>query len=150
MRMSDKSNKAVQLSLLDDAPARLAGLNQLIKAAMNRAAGECGLSRDQILDRMNELADACGNRLGSGNTKSLSLATLEKWLNPAEREHMPSALAIVVFCSATGSVAALEVQAKACGGRIISEAQSKLLRKAELEEQIKRLTREKRRIEVDL
>lgn len=144
------SDKAIQLSLLDEAPARLAGLNQLIKAAMNRAAGKSRMSREQILDRMNELAEACGNRLGNGNTKSLALATLEKWLNPAEREHMPSALAIVVFCAATGSVAPLEVQAAACGGRIISEQQAKLLRKAELEEEIRRLTREKKRIEGSL
>lgn len=46
---------------------------------------------------MNELAGAAGIRL-CANAKSLSLPLFEKWLNPADREHIPSIKAVQVFC----------------------------------------------------
>lgn len=95
---------AIQCSLFDDKAARLAGLNATLKASMQRALASCGLSRAQVVDRMNALASEAGVRLTTGNARQLSSATLDKWLNPADREHLPSVLALEVFCLAIGSV----------------------------------------------
>lgn len=94
----------VQLSLFNDQPARLAGLNATLKASMQRAVASCGLSRAQVVDRMNALASDSGVKLTTGNARLLSPATFDKWLNPADREHLPSVLALEVFCLAVGSV----------------------------------------------
>ena len=87
-----------------------AGLISQMKAAMNDAARNSALSRDQILDRMNQIAIAAGVRLTAGNVKTLGAATLEKWLNPAEREHVPGVLALNVFCAAVESIFPLQAQ----------------------------------------
>ncbi|AAS97159.1 hypothetical protein DVU_2687 [Nitratidesulfovibrio vulgaris str. Hildenborough] len=94
----------VTLSLFDDSAARLAGLNATLKTAMQRTIAASGLSREQVLDRMNTLAKQAGVKLTTGNAHQLSLATLDKWLNPADREHLPSVLALHVFCLAVNNV----------------------------------------------
>ena len=69
-----------QPGLFDRAPS----LNVLreMKAAMAAAADGCGLSREGLCERMNELADRYGVRLVKGTGQHLTMATLEKWLNP--------------------------------------------------------------------
>lgn len=89
---------AEQLSLLETPEFRVSGLLASLKAAMNRAASGHRLSRDQMVDAMNRIADSSGVRLG-GNAK-LTAATLEKWLNPADREHIPSLFGLSAFCLA--------------------------------------------------
>jgi hypothetical protein len=111
--------KTVQLGLFEQTPSlygQLAGLNQAVKAAMNRAADRCRkLSRQQICDAMNALADAAGVKLTGGNAKQLSFATLEKWLAPLDTEHLPSLVAIHVFCLVVDDLEPLRVQAAAQG-----------------------------------
>ena len=101
--------REIQLSLLahGDAQAKLAGFNPAIKVAMQHAVSEARpiLSREQILDRMNGIAASAGVKLTMGNARSLSLPTLDKWLNPADREHLPSILALHIFCLAIGNLA---------------------------------------------
>lgn len=117
-----------------------------VKAAMREVARTCGLSREQICDRMNELAGQAGIRLGGGNAKSLAVATLEKWLNPLDREHIPSARAIGVFCRAVGSFEPLQALAAPHGLRLIDEEQARKLRMAEIEEEMEALKRERQRL----
>jgi len=102
--------EAQRLSLFDDDPAtRLAGLMSAMKAAMNRAADECrDLSREQIAERMTSLAKRAGTPLNK-NAKVLSLAVLEKWLNPADMQHKPSIEALSVFCQTVGDMRPLAV-----------------------------------------
>lgn len=88
--------KVIQLSLFSPI-AQLAGLDAAIKGAMAAAADESKMSRAQGCDKMNELAAAAGIRL-CANAKALSLPLFEKWLNPADREHIPSVKAVQVFC----------------------------------------------------
>lgn len=88
--------KTIQLSLFSPI-AQLAGLDAAIKDAMSVAADESVMSRAQGCDKMNELAAAAGIRL-CANAKSLSLPLFEKWLNPADREHIPNTKAVQVFC----------------------------------------------------
>lgn len=100
--------REIRLSLLDDGSvtAKVAGLIPAIKFAMQRAISETRpvLSREQVLDRMNRIAREAGVKLTMGNARKLALPTLEKWLNPGDREHLPSILALHVFCLAVGSL----------------------------------------------
>ncbi len=99
---------AIQLSPLSEGSkaATVAGFNSAVKAAMQRAISEARpvLSREQVLDRMNRIAWEAGVKLTMGNARKLALPTLDKWLNPADREHLPSILALHVFCLAVGSL----------------------------------------------
>jgi len=77
--------------------APLAALDSSLKDAMAAVVDESALSRAQGCDEMNTLALAAGIRL-CANARNLSLPLFEKWLNPADREHMPGIKAVQVFC----------------------------------------------------
>jgi hypothetical protein len=101
--------EARRLSLFDDDPVtKLAGLLPALSAAMHCAANESRMSREQIVDKMNETAKRAGVGLNS-NARTLSVAVLEKWLNPSETGHRPSLAAVHVFCLVLDDVRPLEV-----------------------------------------
>lgn len=87
--------------------SHVAGLMTAVRACMAQAAARSQLSRAQILDRINAIILAAGVRLTKGNAKAISGDTLDKWLNPGEREHAPSLLAVNVFCLAVGDASAV-------------------------------------------
>jgi hypothetical protein len=120
--------KLTQLTLpLNDPSIVLAGFVASLKASMNRAAADHPhMSRAEILDRMNELALNAGITITGGNAKSLSLATFEKWLNPRDIEHVPSVLAVNVFCLATGDFRPLQVQLQLHGYGVLTEEDKQL------------------------
>lgn len=104
-----------QASLLEDDHGKLAGLVPALRAAMNRAVGEDEAGRKLLVDRINAIAQAAGIRLTAGNTKAISKDTLDKWLNPADRDHTPGILAVVSVCLATKDFGALRMIARAAG-----------------------------------
>ncbi len=104
-----------QASLLDDDHGRLAGLIPAMRAAMNRAAGEDEAGRKLLVDRLNAVARDAGVRLTTGNAHVISKDTLDKWLNPNDRDHTPGILAVAVFCAATKDAGALRVLLQAVG-----------------------------------
>jgi hypothetical protein len=118
-----------------------------VKAAMHRAAKASPLSREQIRDRMEELAREAGVKLCGGNSRQLSVETLEKWLNPQDTGHLPSLRALVVFCKAVQASGPLAALAAPLGLAVIDKEQQRLLRAAEIDAEIARLKREKRRLE---
>ncbi|WP_075353244.1 hypothetical protein [Desulfovibrio sp. DV] len=140
---------ARRLSLLD-----LPSLNMDadIAASMNRIVESSGLSRAEAVDRLNEAARRYGVRLCGGNAESLTLATLEKWLNPNEAKNVPSTRALNLFCHVFGSSEPLDVLARShgMGWRIIDGEDAKLLEWARMEHEIKRLRARKRKIETEL
>jgi len=116
-----------QLSLFEaDQSAELAMLMSSVKSAMNRAASQCGLSRDEITDRMNKIAQSAGVSLSRGNARSVTLATLEKWLNPSNSEHQPSILVLNVFCIAVKSVEPLAAMLRPHGCGVMTPQDKKL------------------------
>lgn len=123
---------------------------QAVKAAMNRAAKGSALSREQICDRMSEVAVEHGIRLQAGNSWRMAPATLEKWLNPADREHVPGPRALVVFCKVVGDHGAIQALAAPLGLTLIDERQAALLERAEIEAEIKRLQRRKKKLEEEI
>jgi hypothetical protein len=120
VNLDGKLRKASHENLFDRFQAHVPGLVATVKAAMRDSARHSELSREQILDRMNDIATAAGIRLNAGNASALGLATLDKWLNPADREHVPGILAINVFCAAVGDHSALAVQLLAHGLEILT------------------------------
>lgn len=65
-----------------------------VKLAMNEAADRSGLSREQIVDAMNGLAQLGGIR------GRVSKATLDKWLNPQAENYPPTLAGLQLFCLA--------------------------------------------------
>jgi hypothetical protein len=139
-------HQARQLSLFEN---QIPDTEPLIKAAMNRAAKRCGLSREHIVDKMNEIAGMGGYRLNR-NARLLSLDVLEKWLNPAERDYVPSHNALQVFMAATGDTEPLQVAAGIQGFALVGGDDLKILKAAKIEREIQDLKRQKRRLEQEL
>lgn len=127
---------ATQLGLFTTAPT----LNVLrdLKVAMATAAKATGLSREALCDRINELADRYGVRLVKGTGPNLTVDTLEKWLNPEDKERVIPTKAMTVFCAAVESIEPMQVLVAPLGWRIIDDKQAKLLQLAELDMDVKR------------
>lgn len=114
-----------QASLLEDDHGRLAGLIPAMRAAMNRAAGEDESGRKLLVDRINSVARDAGVRLTTGNAHAISKDTLDKWLNPNDRDHTPGVLPIVAFCLATKDYSTLRAILKAVGLDLMTEEDRK-------------------------
>lgn len=127
---------ATQLGLFTTAPT----LNVLrdMKVAMATAAKATGLSREALCDRINQLADRYGVRLVKGTGPNLTVDTLEKWLNPEDKERVIPTKALPVFCAAVESIEPMQVLVAPLGWRIIDDKQAKLLQLAELDMDVKR------------
>ncbi len=122
------------LPLIDDGDRisrvmHVAGLLPSVKAAMQRALNAVTppLSREQLVDRMNEIARIAGAKITSDKSRALTLATLEKWLSPNDAEHFPSLPALEIFMIAVNSRAPLDVLAAVHGFRLIGPEEVKVL-----------------------
>lgn len=133
-----------QLSLLADY-VHLAGLMPAVRGAMRRAAGaEESEGRKALVDSINRIAANGEVRLTTGNTKSITKDTLDKWLSPSDSSHPPSVIAIVVFCLATADMAPLRQILKAAGLAIATEQEQRDAeygRACRLEREAKKLKR---------
>jgi hypothetical protein len=137
-----------QLGLFTTAPT----LNVLrdLKTAMAKAAKDTGLSREELCDRINQVADRYGVRLVKGTGLNLTLDTLEKWLNPEDKERVIPAKALTVFCAATGSTLPMQVLVEPLGWRVIDDKQARLLQLAELDQDVKRKQAMMKKIKMEL
>ncbi|WP_319543193.1 hypothetical protein [uncultured Pseudodesulfovibrio sp.] len=126
---------------------KLAGIDTSVKAAMRTVCKNDHRSREEIVDSMNELTHAAGIRITGGNAKQLSLPTLEKWLSPTAMDQVPSVRALVVFCEVMGDVSPLSALAEPLEARIINRDEARILRLAEIEEEIKELKKRKKMLE---
>ncbi|MBI4804435.1 MAG: hypothetical protein HY795_04280 [Desulfovibrio sp.] len=115
-----------QLNLFDDDTTSLAGVVQAIRAAMNSAAGASEEGRKLLVDRLNALAGSANVRLTSGNTRSISKDTLDKWLSPSDRDHPPSILAVLALCLATGDLRAIQAMLRPLGVDVMTHEDRKL------------------------
>jgi len=136
-----------QLSLFDAPTLNVA---RQIKGVMNAAAKNCGRSREELVDRMNELAARYGVSLVSGNGKELSLDTFEKWINPSELGRQMPIKALPVFCAVVGDASALDVLARPLGYRVIGPDDQQFLKWAKANMSARQARRTMRRIEDEL
>lgn len=139
--------KRQQLSLFDQPTLNI---DRDLHEHLNLSAKKCGLSRDQIVDDMNRLADKYGIRLVKGNGNGLSKETLEKWLNPNDTTHPMPIRALPVFCAVVGGHEPLDVMARPLGYQVIGEEEQKLLKWARAYQQKRHALREMRQIENEL
>lgn len=111
-----------QGSLFDIDPLKkvigLAGLMPCMRADMNIVADEYPDGRKMLVDAVNGIFAREGVSI-PGGAKSITLDTLNKWLQPGERGHEPSLMAIVCFCLATGDARPLQHVFRALGLEII-------------------------------
>ena len=120
-----------------------------LKRAMVEAEKACGLSREQIVDRMNELAEQYGVNLIKGRG-GLSVDTLEKWLNPRDRSRVINVKALPVFCRVVGSKAPIAELIKPLGGQLIDEKDARLLAWARQYRRAKEARQVMKKIEAEL
>lgn len=121
-----------------------------LKTAMARDAEASGLSREELCEQMNQLAERHGVRLVKGTGQNITMATLEKWLNPEDKERVIPAKALTVFCAATGSPEPMQVLAAPLGWRVIDDKQAKLLAVAEMERDVRRKKAMIRKLEAEI
>lgn len=99
---------------------------------------------------MNAIAKQAGVRLTSDRSRLLSLATLEKWLSPNDRDHVPGIEALEVFMLAVNTEAPLECWARSHGSRLVSEGEAMLLEYGRAKFEARERARRMKRLEEDI
>jgi hypothetical protein len=139
----------VQLSLFDDTSRQILAAGGFVagmKAAMRAIVAESGMSRDHVIDAMNDIVRATGKGLCKGS-KFIKIDTLEKWLACEERAQLPDLWGLHVLMLVTGSkLHPLEVWAALFDCALLDSAGRDKLEFAELE--LERESRDKRRREL--
>ena len=92
-----------------------------LKTAISATLSASKWSREQVVERMNNLIERAGGR------RPLTLESINKWAAPGQPNY-PSLALLTYFCAATDSNLALEAYARAFSGcRLISEEDYALL-----------------------
>lgn len=118
------------------------------KEALNTEVKASGKSRDQVLDKVNELARR--HRILLNGKGDLSKDLFEKYLNCEDDSRVPGIKALMLMCAALETVAPLEAMAAAMGGRVIGPEEVKMLEWARTYHTTKALRRKMRRLEEEL
>ncbi len=121
-----------------------------VKLAMVQAEKSCGLSRDEIVDGMNDLAEQFGVNLIKGSGKRLTVDTLEKWLNPNDRTRVINIKALPIFCRIVKDNGAIGELVKPLGGMLIGKQDARLLAWAKQYHRAKEARQAMKQIEAEL
>lgn len=143
---SDKPSQPKQLGLFD-VPSL--NVTAAIKEALNKDVKDSQFSREQVVDRMNRLADNYGIRLANGNGRRLTIDIFEKWLNPNDMSRQIPAKAIPVFCAATRRSTVVEALIAPIGLMVVGEREQKMLDWAEAKLAIKKHNQTARKLEAE-
>jgi len=143
----DKMNRPTQLGLFNQPTLNVCSA---VKEALNKDVWDSDLSREQVVDRMNRLADNYGIRLCKGNARRLTIDVFEKWLNTNDTSRQIPIKAIPVFCAATGGTSVVEAMIRPIGLVVVGEREQKMLDWAEAKMAIKEHGRKVREIEAEL
>lgn len=139
-------NMPQQRSLFDEPSFRVNGVKRAMKYALNRAASESRLSREEILIRARELAEAEGVNLSGGNG-GLSQSILDKWLNPNTLSYMPDYESLIILCRTLGDSRAILPFLECLGLEVMGPDDRRYRDLGRLETELKCLRKKKRRIE---
>ena len=115
---------------------------------MRQAVKDSKWSREQIVDRLNEIAGSEGLRLGRSDR--ITLAALDCWLAESKDGHLISVALLPAFCRSVESLLPLKVLAACLGADVITEGEGKVLALARVELEQKRLVRQKRRLQQEI
>lgn len=119
-----------------------------VKESLNAEVKASGRSRDQVLDRLNELARRHGISLNGRGEVSKDL--LEKWLNAEDDSRVPSLKGLALLCSVLETTAPIEALVTPLGGLVIGQEDVKLLEWARAYQKTKALRKRMRKLEEEL
>jgi hypothetical protein len=119
-----------------------------LKSALAAALHDSKLSRDEVADLVNKLAA----RSGIVSKKPVTRALLDKWSSASATNHVPPVRFLVLTCRALEDFRPLEVIARACGCRVVDDADWLILSwaKAELAAREARKQAKKMALEIEL
>jgi len=103
-----------------------------LKAAMREALKDCGLSRDQVADQINELARREGTAT-NGKAQRVTVELIEKWVSPSAAGNRIPVQYLPMFCRVTGSLLPLTALAAPVGADVIHGRERAKLAWAEAE-----------------
>ena len=119
-----------------------------VKREMHDAVKSSVLSRDQVVDMMNDLAARYGVKLnGRGG---LSKDVLEKWLNVDNDSHFPSVKGLFFFCASMQTMEPFAVAVRLLGGDVIDSNDVAMLKWAKKYHQAKELRKQMKELEGEL
>ena len=161
MGMDGMQSTSYQLSLLtseldgggcSNRAMHMAGLMPSLKSCMQRslAAAVPPLSREQLADKMNAIAKRHGLKITVGRGRVLTLAVLEKWLNPNDFDDVPPLAAVQVFMLALGTMEPLRLLAEFNGCKLISAEEAKLYEYGKAKFEARERSRKLKRLEDEL
>ena len=139
---------AKQLGLFDQ--PTISSVVRDVKTAMNSAVKKSNLSREQVRDRMNDLASRHRVKLNGGNAKTLSKDVFEKWLNIEDDVRIPSLKALTIFCAALETAEPMAALALPLGFQVIGDTDIRLLEWARCQQQVKKARKKIRKLEEEL
>ena len=130
----------------------MAGLMPSLKSCMRSALAAAAppLSRDQLVDRMNAIAKQYGVKITVGRGRLLTLAVLEKWLNPNDHDHEPTIRAFQIFMLAVGSLAPLQALAEFNGCKLLQADEVPFFEYGKAKYQAKEHSRQLKKLEDDI
>lgn len=117
--------------------------------AKDKAKKERGMSCDQIVDKMNDLADQYGVNLNKGNGR-MSVDTFETLMNINKLDRMPTIDCLVIFCAVVEDVSAIQEMVAPLGALVIGEKDAKLLTWARKFQAAKELRQDIKKLEAEL
>lgn len=116
----------------------------LVKVAMQQALRECNLSRAQVVDDMNRLAELAGITT-EGRSGKISEAILDKWIARGSKAHVIPTKYIRIFSIVTGSDYLTQAVARP-QTQVISQEDAKCLRWAQAELELRQKRKEAQRL----
>jgi len=118
------------------------------KIAMNLAVKQTRLSREGVVDQMNDLAGRYGVSLVSNG--SLKIETFENRINPNDLSRQMPMRALPVFCAVVRDYSALDALAHPLGAKVVGPKERNLLKWARAYFSARDARKEMRKIEGDL
>jgi hypothetical protein len=123
-----------------------------VKSAMQRAlaAAVPPLSRAQVVDRMNAIAERHGVKLTTGRARLLTIHILDKWLAPNDRDDEPPLKALEVFMLAVQNLEPLECLAEFNGCKLLTPDEYDFYKYGKAKFEAKEHARHMRRMEENI
>ena len=103
-----------------------------IKRQLRLELSRCGLSRDEVVDRMNGIA------VREGLRKSISKASLDGWTKDSDPDRLPSLPWLTIFCRVVDSAAPIAAMIHPLGCGVVDPDDQVLLTWARAEKEKRR------------
>lgn len=147
------TKRPIQRGLFDPSPDLVTDPGLALKKSMRdsdrEAQARYSMSRDQIIDAMNEMAEQAGVTC-NGNARKVTPAIYSKWLSASEKHYIPLRW-LPIFCRAVRSNQPLEVYTTFFESvRLVAEEDVKKLKWAEIEIKKRKLTKQARQLSEEI